>query len=147
VTEPPEIVIPPRDWGDDDDDGAPARVVILVSSRDGKGDPGPALVPTRCAPWRNMVGRAVKAGWSGARLTYALADLDDQYYKNGNLKKAGHYVHTIALRCGPATFAVWRVEHDEPTPPGEGWSFSTGFVKGLHYGARSWVPAMLAGAS
>ncbi len=37
-----EIVIPPRDWGDDEE---PAELppLVLVSSRDGRGDPGGGL--------------------------------------------------------------------------------------------------------
>jgi hypothetical protein len=145
VTSPPEIEIPARDWGDDEP-APPVTALVLVSSRDHVGDPGPEVVPNKTAPWRNLAVRASKAGWS-VELTYALAWYPDQHHLNGKLRKAAHHVHTIALRCRRPdgfAFAVWSVEAHLPPVPGSGWSFSVGCIRGLFFGARAFTPRLLA---
>lgn len=139
--EPPEIVIPPRDWGDDED-AAPVGALILVSSRDGRGDP--VEVPARVAAWRGLSKRAEKAGWS-VSVTYALAWWPDRHYLNGNLKKGAHHVHSVAIRLARGAeraFAVWSRETLPPDLPLDEWSFSVGFVGLTGFKARAWSAAI-----
>lgn len=121
--------MPKRDWGDDEREPAPAPYVI-VSSRQGRGDP--AEVPNRSAAWRSVARRAVAAGWS-VTITYALAWTADRYYLNGNLAKAAHHVHSVALRIARGAvrgFGVWQVESTLPEVPASGWSFDSGRITG-----------------
>lgn len=141
----PEIVIPPRDWGDDEP--APAVIpTVIVSSRDGYGDPGAAIVANRRAPWRGLAVRAAKAGWT-VRTTYALAHVPDTYYLNGNLRKHAHYVHTIALRLvkGAArAAAVWARETFDGVCPGDEWACDMAMMGRSVLGLRAWTAAVMA---
>lgn len=139
----PEIVIPPRDWGDDE--AAPVEATVIVSSRDGHGDPGADLVGNRRAAWRGLARRAAGAGWA-VRVTYALAHLPDQFYGNGNLQKAAHYVHTVAVRLarrGSRAAAVWRREYVAATIPPDEWSCDMAMVDGRHMGLREFTATVL----
>lgn len=136
-----EIVMPTRVWGDEE--LAPAVVpLVLVSSREGRGEPGG--VSARSASWRAMTRKAEAAGWS-VRLTYALAWIADQFYQNGKLAKAAHHVHSIALRMTRGherACAVWHGASLMPDPPAKGWVFDLGWVNGRKVTARSLVDCL-----
>jgi hypothetical protein len=140
-----EIVIPPRDWGDDEPEPAVVPVVI-VSSRDGRGDPGAGLVDNRRAAWRGLAVRAAKAGWA-VRVTYALAHVPDTHWGHGGLRKAAHYVHSVALRLARGAeraLAIWRRETvDERVPPDE-WKNDCAAVGWRFMGVREWTLAITA---
>lgn len=125
MTEPPEIVIPARDWGDDE--AAPELPpLVLVSSRDGQGDP--AGVNNRSAGWRSVVKTVTALGWT-VRVTYALAWRADAYWLKGTLRKAAHHVHSVAVRMARGTeraVAIWSAETATPGVPASGWSFDFG---------------------
>ena len=144
MTDPPEIVIPPRDWGDDDE--APeVKPYVIVSSRDGRGDPG-ETISNRSAAWRGISKRAEKAGWT-VTVTYALAWTADQVFSTGRVKKAAHHVHTVALRLvrgGVGAWAIWRAESIIPDVPAIGWSFSVAALgRGVTGDKNAWLTAVL----
>lgn len=144
MTEPPEIEIPPRDWGDDEP-VAELPPLVLVSSRDGKGDPGP-VVSNRSAAWRGLSKRAEKAGWT-VSVTYALAWKADRVFGTGRVAKAAHHVHTVALRLvrgAERAWAIWRAESTMPDVPAAGWSFSVAALgRGVTGDKAAWVAAVL----
>lgn len=121
MTEPPVIEYPERVWGDEE--LAPALPpLVLVSSRDGRGDP--VEVPNRNAAWRSMVSKATAGGWE-CRVTYALAWLADRFYGNGNIAKAAHHVHSVAVRMtrgAERAVAVWWRETTLPDLPLDEWA-------------------------
>lgn len=139
MTEPPEIVIPPRDWGDDDE--APSDPpTVIVSSREGHGDPGAAYVGARSAPWRGLAVKLGKLGWT-VRTTYALAWVPDAHWQHAGLRKAGHYAHTIALRlsrAGVRAVAVWRRETVDQGMPGDKWSCDVAMIGRAPMGLNEW---------
>lgn len=144
MTEPPEIVIPPRDWGDDGAAPTPPPTIVC-SSRDGHGDPGPEWVPNRTAPWRGVAKRAGAAGWA-VRITYALAWVPDAYWLHAGLRKAAHYVHTIAVRLSKGAeraVAVWRRETADVGMPGAGWSCDMAAVGPRFIGLSEWKAAVI----
>lgn len=130
VVDPDEWVMPKRRWKDDEPAPTPVPYVI-VSSRDGYGDP--AQVDNRSAAWRSIARRAAAAGWT-VTVTYALAWTADRFYLNGNLAKAAHHVHSVALRLARGAvrgYGSWWVESQSPEVPAAGWSFDAGrFVGG-----------------
>jgi hypothetical protein len=129
AVEADEWVMPKRKWKDDEPAPAPIPYV-LVSSRDGRGDPPEA--GNRSAAWRSITRGAEKLGWA-VTVTYALAWIADRYFLNGNLAKAAHHVHSVALRVARGTargVAVWCVESDTPDVPVAGWSYDFGRYRG-----------------
>jgi hypothetical protein len=144
MTEPPEIEIPARDWGDDEE---PAELppLVLVSSRDGRGDPGEPI-SNRSAAWRGLSKRAAKAGWT-VTVTYALAWKAEVVFSTGRVKKGAHHVHTIALRLvrdGVRAWAIWRAESRMPDVPAAGWSFSVAALgRGVTGSKDAWIAAVL----
>lgn len=144
MTEPPEIEIPPRDWGDDDD-VPKVKPLVLVSSRDGQGDPGD-VVSNRSAAWRGLSKRAGKAGWT-VSVTYALAWKAEVVHSTGRVKKGAHHVHTVALRLirdGVRAWAIWRAESIMPGVPGSGWSFSVAALgRNVTGDKAAWLAAVL----
>lgn len=124
------ITFPARDWGDTEQAPAPVPLV-LVSSRDGRGDP--VEVPGKSAAWRGVAKKATAAGWE-ARITYALAWTADRYYLNGNLAKAAHHTHSVAVRLtrrDAKAFGVWTRDTTLPDVPLAGWSWLHGFATGV----------------
>lgn len=141
----PDIVIPPRDWGDADEAAPVVVAEVLISSRDGYGDPGPEAVDNRRAAWRGIARRAAAAGWA-VRVTYALAHMPDQFYLHGGLKKAAHYVHTIAVRLargGARAAVVWRREYVALTIPPDGWACDMAAVGRRMMGLREFGATVL----
>jgi hypothetical protein len=130
VTAPDDLyVMPKRKWKEDEPEPAPIPYV-LVSSREGRGDPGE--VGNRSAAWRSVRRAAERAGWT-VTVTYALAWSADRFYLNGNLAKAAHHVHSVALRVARGAvrgFGVWWVESPTPEVPAGGWSFDSGRMRG-----------------
>ena len=125
--------------------------LILVSSRDGQGDPGADVVSNRSAAWRGLGARAEKAGWT-VTTTYALAWKQARVFSTGRVAKAAHLVHSIALRLVRGTeraFAIWTAESKTPTGiPGTGWSFSVAGVGRFPTKDRAaWTAAVMEGAS
>lgn len=123
------MTMPARKWKTDEVVPEPVPLV-LVSSRDGRGDPPEA--GNRSAAWRSVARSAERSGWT-VTVTYALAWIADRYFLNGNLAKAAHHVHSVALRLARGTArgaAVWWVESDKPEVPAAGWSFDTGRYRG-----------------
>src|SRR5262245_54206126 len=103
---------------------------VLVSSRDGRGEPDG--ISARSASWRAVQRKAEAAGWT-VRLTYALAWIADQFHRNGNLAKAAHHVHSIALRMARGAeraIAIWHGISLMPDPPDKGWKFDLGWING-----------------
>ena len=122
-------VMPERKWKTDEVTPEPVPFII-VSSRDGVGDPPGA--GNRSAAWRSVRKAAERNGWT-VTVTYALAWTADRYFLNGNLAKAAHHVHSVALRVvrGVARgAAVWCVESSTPEVPAAGWSFDMGRYRG-----------------
>lgn len=129
MAEVTEVQFPERDWGDDEPAPAPVPYV-LVSSRDGRGDP--TEVPNRNAAWRSVVKAATAAGWT-ASVTYALAWTADRFYLNGKVAKQAHHTHSIAVRLRRGAqwvVGVWWGETTMPDLPVKGWSFQFGMVRG-----------------
>lgn len=122
------IFWPERDWGDDE--AAPELPpLVLVSSNDGRGDP--VEVPGRNASWRSVVKLASKLGWT-CRVTYALAWSADAYWMNGNVRKAAHHMHSIAVRMtrgAERACAVWSRQTLMPELPMDGWKFQFGMFR------------------
>lgn len=120
-----DIEYPERDWGDGE--VAPELPpLVLVSSRDGRGDP--VEVPNRCAAWRSLVKKATGLGWT-CRVTYALAWSADAHWMNGNVRKAAHHLHSIAVRMtrgAERAVAVWWRETALPDLPLDEWKFQFG---------------------
>lgn len=128
----PEIAYPERDWGDDEDVPDPVPLV-LVSSREGRGDP--VEVPNRGAAWRAVVKKATAGGWTCA-VTYALAWTADVYGKTtGTVKTVARHTHSVAVRLqrgAERAYCVWyRIVKDDPTAavPVDKWSFEFGIFK------------------
>lgn len=122
-------VMPKRKWRDDEP-APPVVPYVIVSSRDGRGDP--PEVAARSAAWRSVKRNAEKLGWT-VTVTYALAWLGDRYFLNGNLAKAAHHVHSVALRLvrdGVRGVGVWFVESAAPEVPAAGWAFDFGRFRG-----------------
>jgi hypothetical protein len=113
--------------GLDPDEVEEAPPLVLVSSRDGVGDPGVDVVSNRSAAWRGLADKAGQLGWT-ASFTYALAWRAAKIASTGRITRAAHLVHTIALRLVRGTqraFAVWSAESKVPgVIPASGWSFS-----------------------
>lgn len=129
VVDPEEWVMPPRKWKTAEPD-PPAVTYVIVSSRDGRGDP--PEVSNRSAAWRAVKRAAEKAGWT-VTVTYALAWTADRFFLNGNLAKAAHHVHSIALRVARGAmrgYGSWWVESASPEVPAAGWSFDSGRLRG-----------------
>lgn len=110
--------MPARKWGDE-----PAEVavppIILVSSRDN------AAVPYVPGPAR--LARAAEANGWAARQTYALAQVPERRFLNGNVARAAHTHESIAVRLrraptGESGWAVW-VSED-----GHKWTFDGAMI-------------------
>lgn len=112
-----------------------ARPTVLVSSRDD------APVP-HVAGAAGLAKRAEAAGWT-ARLTYALAEVPDSFYANGNLKKAAHRLASVAVRLARGVERGWAVWHQID---GGTWRFGGAFVGLRPYGLRA-LPDRLAVAA
>lgn len=126
VINPDELyAMPARKWKTDEPE-PPAVTFVIVDSRAGKGDPPD--VGNRSAAWRSVKRAAEKAGWA-VTVTYALAWTADRFYLNGNLAKAAHHVHSVALRLVRGAVrgvGVWVVESSTPDVPPAGWKFDMG---------------------
>lgn len=136
-----EITFPTRKWGDEEP-LPPVVPLVLVSSREGCGEP--AGVSARSASWRAVQRKAEAAGWT-VRLTYALAWLADQFYLNGNLAKAAHHVHSIALRMtrrDERAVAIWHGQSLMPEPPAKGWKFDFAWIAGRAVGSVSLMDSL-----
>lgn len=120
------VQMPARRWAGDEADEAPPAPTVLVSSRDGHEVP-------RVAGAVKLATVAQAAGWT-VQQTYALADVPDRYYLNGNLAKAAHRLASVAVRFQRfgdfAGFAVWH-RLDEGR-----WSFASGMLGFVGYGLR-----------
>lgn len=97
--------------------------VVLVSSRDG------APVP-RVAGAVRLVDAAEAAGWT-ARQTFALADVPEAHYDNGNLRKSAHQVASVAVRLARGAQHAWATWHNEN---GAGWRFDAAYIGLTRYG-------------
>ena len=121
--------MPARKWTDDEP-APPAATYVIVNSRDGRGDPPEA--DNRSAAWRAVARRAQSLGWT-VTITYALAWTADRYFLNGNLAKAAHHVHSVAVRVVRGAVrgvGVWLVDSATPDVPAGGWSFDSGIFRG-----------------
>lgn len=108
-------VIPPRVWHREPTEET--RPVVLVSSRDD------APVP-RVAGAVKLVKAAETNSWMALQ-TYALADMPEVRWQNGNVRKAAHRLASVAVRLVRDVkfgYAVWYSEDDGP------WRFGAAFV-------------------
>lgn len=123
------IFWPERDWGDDEQVTDPVPLV-LISSRDGRGDP--PEVGNRSASWRTLAAKATAAGWT-CSVTYALAWTADAYGKTtGTIKAAAHHTHSVVVRLqrgAERAYCAWHCKvKDDPSAavPAAGWKFQHG---------------------
>jgi hypothetical protein len=136
-----DITYPVRTWGNEEP-APPVVPLVLVSSRDGRGEPAGVLA--RSASWRAMRARAEASDWT-VGLTYALAWINDQHYLNGKLAKAAHHVHSIALRMTRGVeraLAVWHGHSLMPEPPGKGWRLDLCWINGRKVMSASLVESL-----
>jgi hypothetical protein len=103
---------------------------VLRSSQ----DRGP--VPTvRLA--QRLAESAKACGWA-ARITYAIAEVPDRYFDNGNLAKAAHRIASVVVRLRRMEsdsdirgWATWLAED------AGGWRFDHAYIALTRYGLRA----------
>ena len=126
------VTMPARRWADDE----PAEAtppVVLVSSRDGHEVP-------RVAGAVKLAAVAEAAGWT-ARQTYALADVPERRYQNGNVATAPFRVASVAVRLSRGAqrgYALWRSVDEGP------WRFADALLGFVGYGLRDLTAALAA---
>ena len=100
-------------------------IKIIVSSR----DDGPM---PRVAGAETLAAKATAHGWT-ARVTYAVADVPDRYFDNGNLAKPAHRVASVVVRLRrdpDRGWAAWLAEDGGP------FQFDHAYVGLVRYGLR-----------
>lgn len=96
---------------------------VLVSSRDG------APVPD-VAGARRLAELARAHGWT-ATSTYALADVPERVYLNGELATAAHHLATVAVRLVRGDVRGWATWGNAE---GDGWRFVAAWVSLVPHG-------------
>lgn len=126
------VQMPARRWAGNEPAEVAAPPVVLVSSRDGHEVP-------RVAGAVKLAAVAEAAGWS-VRQTYALADVPERRYQNGNVAKTAHRLHSVVVRfTRPDDFAGhaawWRVDEGP-------WRFDGAQLGMARYGLRELTAAL-----
>jgi hypothetical protein len=96
-----------------------SKIKIIISSRDQTALP---LV----AGAARLADLARTAGWY-VRVGYAVAEVSERWYLNGNLDRAAHQIQTVMvgiLRPPAVGRALWELCSDRPT----GWRFAHAFL-------------------
>lgn len=108
------------------DEVVEAKRTILVAASDGA--PVPAV-----AGAVKLAAAAEANGWT-AKLTYALVEVGDAFYLNGNLRQAAHRLASVcvALRRPPSGgYAAWYSADDAP------YGFDRAFIDFARHGWRA----------